>query len=316
MEASKAASIGTNLRKREREKSEKANREALSKAIQETKREAEKAEKANREMEKANREKEKAIEEREKAKKRARHEAAVPGYWKYQNSAGYHLVLSLYVKGELEQFMHESSCCSGCSGSGTSMAKVVSVKRIENLGLWQKYQTQRAVLLKFLESNNSPVDNLSAKISWRPKIGSAKDLSSKINEFYLFHGTSFKNAQIIAEHGFDERVSDMGGLYGAGTYFAINACKSHQYSEKYSSSGQCVMLVCRVILGIPFGTTTKHHARRAPDNPATPGRPYDSIFAERGKANGGQQQHNEYVVFDRTQIYPEYLVCYTVNGSS
>ena len=103
---------------------------------------AEKAEKANREMEKAIREKEKAIEEREKAKKRARHEAAVPGYWKYQNSAGYHSVLSLYVKGELEQFMHESSCCSGCSGSGTSMAKVVSVNRIENLGLWQKYQTQ------------------------------------------------------------------------------------------------------------------------------------------------------------------------------
>ena len=197
------------------------------------------------------------------------------------------------------------------------MAKVVSVERIENFGLWQKYQTQRAVLLKFLESNNASVDNLSAKTRWRPKFASSKDLSSEINEFYLFHGTSLENAHIIAEHGFDERKANLGGLYGAGTYFAINACKSQQYSTKHSNSGQYVMLVCRVILRIPFCTTAKHHHdRRAPDNPATAGRPYDSIFAERDKANGGQQKHNEYVVFDRTQIYPEYLVRYTVNGSS
>jgi hypothetical protein len=244
-----------------------------------------------------------------------RHGAPVPGYWKCQNSAGYQRVPSLFVKGALEQFMRESSVC--CSGSGTSMAKVVSVERIENFGLWQKYQTQRAVLLKFLESNNASVDNLSAKTRWRPKFASTKDLSSEINEFYLFHGTSLENAHIIAEHGFDERKANLGGLYGAGTYFAINACKSQQYSTKHSNSGQYVMLVCRVILGIPFCTTAKHHHdRRAPDNPATAGRPYDSIFAERDKANGGQQKHNEYVVFDRTQIYPEYLVRYTVNGSS
>ena len=74
------------------------------------------------------------------------------------------------------------------------MAKVVSVERIENFGLWQKYQTQRAVLLKFLESNNASVDNLSAKTRWRPKFASTKDLSSEINEFYLFHGTSFNAA--------------------------------------------------------------------------------------------------------------------------
>ena len=138
-----------------------------------------------------------------------RHE--VPGYWKRQNSAGYQRVPSLFVKGALEQFMSESSCHTSvcCSGSGTSMAKVVSVERIENFGLWQKYQTQRAVLLKFLESNNASVDNLSAKTRWRPKFASTKDLSSEINEFYLFHGTSLENAHIIAEHGFDERKANL-----------------------------------------------------------------------------------------------------------
>ena len=73
------------------------------------------------------------------------------------------------------------------------------------------------------------------------------------------------------------------------------------------------MLVCRVTMGIPFCTSTQHkNARRAPDNPGTPGRPFDSIFAEGGVANAGDQRHNEYVVFDRLQVYPEYVVHYRV----
>ncbi len=40
--------------------------------------------------------------------------------------------------------------------------------------------------------------------------------------------------------------------------------------------------------------------------------PSPPIFAERGIANGGTQQHYEYVVFDRSQVYPEYVVHYRV----
>ena len=52
--------------------------------------------------------------------------------------------------------------------------------------------------------------------------------------------------------------------------------------------------------------------RRAPDDLATPGRPHDSIFAESGVARRGAQNHNEYVVFDRSLVYPEYVVYYRV----
>ena len=73
------------------------------------------------------------------------------------------------------------------------------------------------------------------------------------------------------------------------------------------------MLVCRVVMGSPYCTSTVHNGQRRPlDNAATPGRPFDSIFAEHGVGRGGQQQHNEYVVFDRYQVYPEYIVRYTV----
>jgi hypothetical protein len=118
---------------------------------------------------------------------------------------------------------------------------------------------------------------------------------------------------VIAEHGFDERMAALTGLYGAGSYFASSACKSHQYSQAHKDSSDFVMLVCRVTMGEPYCTAGRHgNQRRPPDNPATPGRPFDSIFAENGIANAGAQQHNEYVVFDRLQVYPEFIVRYGV----
>ena len=157
------------------------------------------------------------------------------------------------------------------------------------------------------------IRSLTPDTKWQPAIPSKADLSTDINEFYLFHGTSSEKARLICEHGFDERVANLNGLYGAGSYFASNSCKSHQYSNQYKDSPTWVMLVCRVVMGSPYCTSTQHNQqRRPPDNPATPGRPFDSIFTQHGVGRVGQQQHNEYVVFDRHQVYPEYIVRYTV----
>ena len=82
-------------------------------------------------------------------------------------------------------------------------------------------------------------------------------------------------------------------------------------------NGMHCMLLCRVLMGDSYRTTTSHKAklsrllddptRRAPDSK-------DSIFAEAGIANEGNQIHNEYVVFQSQQVYPEYIVWYTCNG--
>ncbi len=45
---------------------------------------------------------------------------------------------------------------------------------------------------------------------------------------------------------FDERVAALSGLHGAGNYFVINSCNSHQYSCQNKDSSTFVMLVCRV----------------------------------------------------------------------
>ncbi|KAG7216589.1 hypothetical protein INR49_023298 [Caranx melampygus] len=47
------------------------------------------------------------------------------------------------------------------------------------------------------------------------------------NERMLFHGSPFINA--IIHKGFDERHAYIGGMFGAGIYFAENSSKSNQY---------------------------------------------------------------------------------------
>ena len=67
-------------------------------------------------------------------------------------------------------------------------------------------------------------------------------------------------------------------------------------------------------MGFAFKTARVHKGERRPaNNPATPGAPFDSIFAEVGVANGGKQLHNEYAVFRHDQVYPEYIIWYTTD---
>lgn len=46
-------------------------------------------------------------------------------------------------------------------------------------------------------------------------------------ERMLFHGSPFINA--IVQKGFDERHAYIGGMFGAGIYFAEHSSKSNQY---------------------------------------------------------------------------------------
>ena len=56
--------------------------------------------------------------------------------------------------------------------------------------------------------------------------------------------------------------------------------------------------------------------RRPPIKPNTHGLTFDSVFAKEGVTdNGGgpgSQFHDEYVLFDGAQVYPEYAIFYTL----
>ena len=242
----------------------------------------------------------------------------VPLYWKH-NGEGVHLEHNPFIKTVVQEWIREavlfphSHQCPLTPASSLLNATVTRVLRVENGPLWSMYEVKKAMLKKEYADSGMTVPSLSrkAKQPWLPSV----ELSADVNELLLFHGTSEATAMTIASHGFDERVAHLGGLYGAGSYFSDNSCKSHQYSRKGvpTARGEHVLLVCRVTMGWPLFTTTSHrNERRPPQNPSIQSgmRPFDSIFA-----NFGSKHHNEFVVYDRSQAYPEYVVYYKINDN-
>uniref|UniRef100_H3A867 Poly [ADP-ribose] polymerase n=1 Tax=Latimeria chalumnae TaxID=7897 RepID=H3A867_LATCH len=151
-------------------------------------------------------------------------------------------------------------------------------------------------------------------------------ITSFICLFVFPQGSPFINA--IIHKGFDERHAYIGGMFGAGIYFAENSSKSNQYvygigggtgcpTHKdrscyicHSSSGVwgsfvlCLrqMLFCRVTLGksfLQFSTMKMAHA--PPGHHSVIGRPSVNGLA-----------YAEYVIYRGEQAYPEYLITYQI----
>uniref|UniRef100_A0A8C9S0K3 Poly [ADP-ribose] polymerase n=1 Tax=Scleropages formosus TaxID=113540 RepID=A0A8C9S0K3_SCLFO len=133
------------------------------------------------------------------------------------------------------------------------------------------------------------------------------------NERMLFHGSPFINA--IIHKGFDERHAYIGGMFGAGIYFAENSSKSNQYvygigggtgcpTHKDRSCYTChrQMLFCRVTLGKSFLQFSAMKMAHAP-----PG--HHSVIG-RPSVNG--LAYAEYVIYRGEQAYPEYLITYQI----
>jgi hypothetical protein len=62
-----------------------------------------------------------------------------------------------------------------------------------------------------------------------------------------------------------------------------------------------------VLLGDAFNTNAyRGNERRAPLKPAGSGVTYDSVVA----LGGTQPVHREFIVYDRHQVYPEFIIYY------
>ena len=128
----------------------------------------------------------------------------------------------------------------------------------------------------------------------------------------MFHGTKPEIVPTIQEHGFDERVCSLAGMYGAGIYFAEACSKSDQYVTTADTGQQRTrrfyMFLGRVCLGYPHHTArSMPNTRRPPEmTQHIPGRPFDSILADVGAT-----KYREFIVYDKAQTYPEYLIEFT-----
>uniref|UniRef100_I3RSE8 Poly [ADP-ribose] polymerase n=1 Tax=Drosophila buzzatii TaxID=7264 RepID=I3RSE8_DROBU len=176
---------------------------------------------------------------------------------------------------------------NGQAGGYFVRYRIIRVQKVQNRKLWERYAHRRQEI--------------------------AEENLLQSNERMLFHGSPFINA--IVQRGFDERHAYIGGMFGAGIYFAEHSSKSNQYvygigggigcpSHKDKSCYVCPrqLLLCRVALGKSFLQYSAMKMAHAP-----PG--HHSVV---GRPSTGGLHFAEYVVYRGEQSYPEYLITYQI----
>ncbi|XP_072177644.1 poly [ADP-ribose] polymerase tankyrase-2-like [Diadema setosum] len=176
---------------------------------------------------------------------------------------------------------------NGQAGGIFNRYNIIKIQKVRNKKLWDRYEHRR----KEVSEENHNHDN----------------------ERMLFHGSPFINA--IVNKGFDERHAYIGGMFGAGIYFAEDSSKSNQYvygigggtgcpSHKDRSCYIChrQLLFCRVTLGKAFLQFSAMKMAHAP-----PG--HHSVI---GRPSVGGLAYAEYVIYRGEQAFPEYLITFQI----
>ena len=231
------------------------------------------------------------------------------------------------IKQLLRSSGHAWDTSSECSWM--KKATVKSVHRVENYHLWRRYQARLRTMRE---------DRAKCRLSFHPEpvaldldgreevmtasqrdLDCGEPLARDVDEKILLHGTSWNNADSIVRHGFDHRTCT-NGMYGDGVYFAGSACKSHQYSCTYkcgkASPCRCerTLIIARVALGDAYHTSETLFGARKP--PTKNGVICHSVVVNPGPIQGRSralsrmQIHQEFVVYDREQAYPAFVVQY------
>ncbi|XP_066540860.1 protein mono-ADP-ribosyltransferase PARP12-like [Hoplias malabaricus] len=150
-----------------------------------------------------------------------------------------------------------------------------NIRRVQNPSLWKVFQ-------------------------WQKQQMKERNGGSEVDERYLFHGTDQSLIEAICEHNFDWRVCGVHGtLYGKGSYFARDA----KYSDRYAKSrGNSKTIFVALVLVGEFIKGNSSYVR--PPQKKSKKAFYDSCVDN--EANPAI-----FVVFEKYQIYPEYIIDYT-----
>ena len=122
-------------------------------------------------------------------------------------------------------------------------------------------------------------------------------------EKLLFHGTSSDVVDAICKQNFDHRLQGKHGTkYGKGSYFAVDASYSNNYSGLGGDKTR-FMFLARVLtgeykLGMP---DFRRPPLKVPNDPASD--LYDSCVDD-------ENQPKIFVIFNDEQCYPSYLIQY------
>jgi len=216
--------------------------------------------------------------------------------------------------------------------------KILEVHRVMNDQVWREYACRREDVRARLAGARPQVPDGGTHtmkyLATKPggiDAAALPELDPKVNEAWLFHGTTREAAEGIAENDFrlDLTGSNAGTLYGKGIYLAENATKSDEYGEgtKGPTGEEAVLgfeeprpprgpppalvreshiLLCRSILGKVNYTDDLRPDPDRLQKSCLIGQ-FDSVLGDRLKRNG---TFRELIVYNDDHVYPEYIVRY------
>jgi len=201
------------------------------------------------------------------------------------------------------KLLKETQYCPGGSwGRDTHSKFLNNVKNVKQVQVWR-------IEIPLLRSSYEELKSTMRKGCTKIDVGPHEILDPDVNEVYLWHGTKKETAEkYIRVDGFEERVCDMAGNFGAGVYFAEDCDKSGQYAPEPRGSTAHHFFYSRVLLGEAYTATARMPGiRNPPEYPGHRGKLYDSVISQRGTTDC----YREFVVYDRLQAYPEFEVIVT-----
>ncbi|XP_031439221.2 mucin-5AC-like [Clupea harengus] len=201
----------------------------------------------------------------------SQHGRGVPGYWDKSAVPETGYKRVALVSTDRDYLKVQELFCKTLGGFD-----IISIERIQNKELWEDFQTKRERMTK-----------------------ANKDKKYVAGERLLFHGTDSKFIDAICYQNFDWRKSGANGtVYGEGCYFARDARYSNSYTSDHSVRS---MFVCRVLAG---SYTRGQSQYRLPPSIDGGLLLYDSCVND-------VRDPSIFVVFDKQQVYPEFLITYT-----
>lgn len=236
--------------------------------------------------------------------------------WRLKDSCGQPsstgLMLDEGLKGAAERALRDTVHDNDADCARMKGASVLRVEQTCNPLVWKDYERSKERMKQAGRDIARIVPGVpEALLTAFPWI--AQHLDSSINERLVFHGTTRDNLPAILAGGFNERFART-GLYGDGVYFAEKSCKSAQYCKDV---GERCIIIARVVLGCAsIARCPARGERKAPF--IDPQRPalgmHDSVVAHPGIpiGPGKEQVHREFIIFNGTQAYPEFVIYFTV----
>ncbi|XP_078475957.1 protein mono-ADP-ribosyltransferase PARP12-like [Lampetra fluviatilis] len=172
---------------------------------------------------------------------------------------------------------------------GQPSINILNVKRVQNLELWDAFQRKR----EWMRKKNGGVE---------------------VEERKLFHGTRPEHVAPICQQNIDWRLRGAHGTrFGEGSYFARDASYSHAYSHKGrkgTAPASAAMFLARVLVGRytrgVAGYVWPPAIKASPSTSA--GQPAPEVFYD--SCVNTEIDPSIFVVFERDQIYPEYVIEY------